>query len=149
MYIVGQNPLKFINPLQVESIRYAEETLVLNAQGSGQGKAIIRMASGDEITIDKETARGTSIDEAVKKLVFQIDVANGMKFTKEKDPKIKDESQYRITRDKLEGLERSLSETVKNPHKDSKIQTAMENSFKSLIDGLEQECEEWEEAQND
>lgn len=79
MYIIGKNPLKFLNPLQVESIRYAEKSLVLNAEGSGEAEAIIKMASGEEFTIDKHTARGTNIDEAVRKLVFQIDLANGLK----------------------------------------------------------------------
>lgn len=81
MYIIGNNPLQFLNPLQVESIKYDEETLVLNAEGSGHARAVIKMASGEEFIIDKEAARGTSIDEAVKKLVFQIDLANGLVVT--------------------------------------------------------------------
>jgi len=81
VYIIGQNPLQFINPLQVESIKYDEETLVLNAAGTGAARAVIKMASGEEFIIDKEAARGTSIDEAIKKLVFQIDLANGLVIT--------------------------------------------------------------------
>jgi hypothetical protein len=80
MYIVGKDPLVFLNPLQVESIRYDEEKLVLNADQSGQARAIIKMASGEEFVIDHNAARGTSIDEAIKKLVFQIDLANGLKI---------------------------------------------------------------------
>jgi len=83
MFIVQSNPLLFINPPQVESIRYREDNLILNAEGGGYAQAIIKMASGETFTITKDMCRESSIDEAMQKLVWQIDVSNGMKFENE------------------------------------------------------------------
>ena len=80
MYLIGE---VFINPLQVESIKYYHEKLVLNTMGDTRKRAIVKMASGDEFRIDHDTNR--DVDAAVKELVWQIDVSNGMTFTTKKE----------------------------------------------------------------
>ena len=80
MYVIAKETL--INPLQVESILYTEEKLVLNAQGGGQEYVIVKMASGQEFRMDSSNC--ANLDEAIKGLAWQIDVANGMTFNKKK-----------------------------------------------------------------
>ena len=81
MFVV--QPDVIINPLQVESVTWNEEALILDAQGKDQLSVTVRMASGREYVIDKGVA--TDVDEAVRQLVFQIDLANGMTIKKEKE----------------------------------------------------------------
>lgn len=81
MYIIAKDTL--INPLQVESILYTAAKLVLNAQGGGQEYAVVKMVSGQEFRMHSSNCG--NVDEAVKHLVWQIDVANGMSFNKKKD----------------------------------------------------------------
>ena len=45
------------------------------------------MASGKEYTINKAVTK--DVNEAVRQLVFQIDLANGLKITKEEEDKPK------------------------------------------------------------
>ena len=85
MFVV--NPEVLINPLQVESVTYKEESLVLDAAGHDQLSVTVRMASGAEYVINKEITK--DVNEAVRQLVFQIDLANGLKITKEEENKPK------------------------------------------------------------
>lgn len=83
MYIISESPLIFLNPLQVESIRYTVAELVLDALGNSGASAVIKMATGEEFIL---TSAMCNIDEAVQKLVFQIDLANGLKVASNVEP---------------------------------------------------------------
>ena len=81
MFVV--NPDVIINPLQVESVTWKEASLILDSAGGDDLAVIIRMASGKEYVIDKEISK--DVNEAVRQLVFQIDLANGMKIKKDEE----------------------------------------------------------------
>jgi len=83
MYILSTDPIIFLNPLQVESIHYMEAKLVLNAAGKGKITAVIKMATGEEYILHEGMC---DIDDAVKKLVFQIDLANGLTVASNDEP---------------------------------------------------------------
>jgi len=85
MYIVAPNIM--INPLHVEEIEYSEDQLILNAAGKGRTVALVKMASGAKHKIDNTMC--SDVEEAVRQLVWQIDVANGMmmKNTKTRNEK--------------------------------------------------------------
>lgn len=67
------------NPLQVETIEFHRSELLINKQQTGT-YAVIKMASGAKFEVDSSMC--DNVDEAMEKLVYQIDIANGMDFTK-------------------------------------------------------------------
>lgn len=75
MFVVTDNIL--INPIQILSVQYVESRLILNENRSN-AKINIVMANGDKYEINSENCK--DVDRAMQELVFQIDLASGMKF---------------------------------------------------------------------
>ncbi len=83
MFIIKDNIL--LNPLNIESVQFIESKLLINEKQSGATMKIT-MASG--VVYEMEPGYFTDINLSMQELIFQIDMACGMKF----EPNAKEET---------------------------------------------------------
>lgn len=81
MYVIGHKI--FLNPLQVESIEFVHPEMIVRANQTLDPWLVIKMASGKQFKITHKDCK--SIELEAQKLAFQIDLANGMDFSKKKE----------------------------------------------------------------
>jgi len=83
MFVVSKGI--FINPLQVESIRFIQPEIIFDTSRNRAPWLVIKMTSGQEFEIKTEDV--DDLNATCEKLVYQIDIANGMSFEEEDDNK--------------------------------------------------------------